>query len=115
LSSPLIYTPGFISDNPDARRATNREVRNSLSHSADLIARQSLNEQEFDVKWVSIQGAMDVLMKQLLLSCPLVVQSPDTARGALRSELFRRRKNKCEQRGALPNRARSLESCDKSV
>jgi hypothetical protein len=79
-----MYTPGFINDNPDARRATNREERNSLSHSADLLARQSLNEQEFDVKWGSIKGALDVPMKQLLLSCPLVVQSPDTAKSSKR-------------------------------
>jgi serine/threonine protein kinase len=68
LSSLLMYTPGYINDNPEARRATNalREERNSLAHSADLFARRSLNELEFNDKWGSIKGALDVLMKQLL-------------------------------------------------
>jgi len=68
LSSLLLNTPGYIKDKPDAKKAaqTLRDERNSLAHSADLLARQSLNEQEFNVKWGAINGALAVLLDQLL-------------------------------------------------
>jgi hypothetical protein len=68
LASLLLITPGYIKDKPDAKKAaqTLRDERNSLAHSADLLARQSLNDQEFNVKWEVINGALDALMDQLL-------------------------------------------------
>ncbi len=67
LSSLLLNTPGYIKDKPDAKKAaqTLRDERNSLAHSADF-ARQSLNEQEFNVKWEAVKVELDVLMEQLL-------------------------------------------------
>ena len=65
LSVLLLNTPGYIKDKPDAKKAaqTLRDERNSLAHSADLLARQSLNEQEFNVKWETVKVALEVLVE----------------------------------------------------
>ena len=52
LSVLLLNMPGIHEGQPDAKKAaqTLRDERNSLAHSADLLARQSLIEQECTVR-----------------------------------------------------------------
>jgi len=68
LSSLLLFIPGYIKDMPAAKDAveTLRAERNMLAHSAELLAKQSLPENEFKKKWEVVLEALNVLMDQLL-------------------------------------------------
>jgi len=68
LSSMLLFVPGYMKRIPRAKNAVEklRGERNTLAHSADLLARQSLSQKEFKEKWDIAAGALDVLMDQLL-------------------------------------------------
>jgi len=68
LSSLLLFLPGYVKGIPRAKNAVEilRGERNTLAHSADLLAKQSLSEKPFKEKWDIASGALDVLMDQLL-------------------------------------------------
>ena len=67
LSSLLVIKPGYLQSNAKAKEAVEalRGERNSLAHSADLLARQSLTEEEFESKWGVVAAALKVLIDLL--------------------------------------------------
>jgi len=68
LSSLLTTTPGYIKKNQTALKAVEylRGERNNLAHSAGLLAKQSLTEEDFTGKWEPIMKSLAVLMNDIL-------------------------------------------------
>ena len=67
LSSLLVIKPGYLQGNAKAKEAVEvlRGERNNLAHSADLLARQSLTEEEFESKWGVVAAALKALIDLL--------------------------------------------------
>ena len=67
LSSLLCIKPGYITEDAKAKKAVEalRGERNILAHSADLLARQSLTEEEFQSRWEVVTEALQVLIDHL--------------------------------------------------
>ena len=67
LSSLLVFKPGYVAGNAVGKKAVEalREERNILAHSADLLARQSLTEAQFEHKWETVSAALKVLIDLL--------------------------------------------------
>ena len=53
LSSLLLFTPGYVLGHASGKKAVEalRKERNDLAHDAHVLARLSLTEEQFQIKW----------------------------------------------------------------
>jgi serine/threonine protein kinase len=67
LSSLLIFTPGYVKGNASGKKAVEalRKERNDLAHDAHVLARLSLTEEQFQIKWDIVSTALKVLIQLL--------------------------------------------------
>ena len=67
LSSLLLFTPGYVLGHASGKKAVEalRKERNDLAHDADILARLSLTEEQFQSKWEIVSASFKVLIELL--------------------------------------------------
>jgi hypothetical protein len=67
LSSLLLFTPGYVKGDASGKKALEalRKERNDLAHDADVLARLSLTEEQFQIKWEIVSASLKVLIELL--------------------------------------------------
>ena len=67
LSSLFIFTPGYVQGDASGKKAVEalRKERNDLAHDAHVLARLSLTEEQFQIKWEIVSASLKVLIELL--------------------------------------------------
>jgi serine/threonine protein kinase len=67
LSSLLTFTPGYVKGDASGKKAVEalRKERNDLAHDAHVLARLSLTEEQFQIKWEIVSESLKVLIELL--------------------------------------------------